>query len=95
MSADNELKVLVFTMKTGLKRQIKELLEGKTIRLTFSDTSEPSKVPRRVLKGHDSFCIASQMEDERVTLFVQTYPALNKPKKKTKKKVLTKRKRKR
>jgi len=92
MPKANELKVLVFTMKTGLKRQIRELLEGKTIRLTFSDTSEPSKVPRRVLRQHDSFCIATQMEDRRVTLFVQSYPDLDNPKRKTKKKVLTKRK---
>lgn len=86
MPKENELKVLVFTVKTGLKRQIRELLEGRTIRLTFSDTSEPSKVPRRVLRRHDSFCIATQMEDRRVTLFVQSYPALDNIRKKTKKK---------
>lgn len=77
MSEPKELKVLVFTMKQGLRTHIRDFLEGKTIRLTFSSAKEPSKTPKRTLRQYDSYCIATDLESSGVTLCIQAFPKVD------------------
>ncbi len=65
----NELNILVLNMSGRKRAEIKRKIEGRSLKLTFSNKKSAKEVSRSKIKKSDFFCLINSIEQQLVMTF--------------------------
>ena len=64
MKKSNYLNILVVPLQSGLRRETKQLVHGKTIQLEFSSKAELHRMSKRERRKYEVCCVLNKISDE-------------------------------
>ena len=87
MNKRNEkLHVLVITMERGMRQKIRDMIEGRPIKLEFIDRYSVDDLPSKKFSKNDLFCLSGSIGGTGPILTFYQIPRLQKQKKERAKK---------